>query len=192
MNSLFIISGPSGAGEDSIIDGLKKIMPIERVITSTTRQMRPGETSGNPYYFISRKNFMELIAEKKLFEYAQEYNGNYYGVTRDEINRVKTSGKIGIWKIEYKGVITAKKLIPDITAIFINAPLEILEKRIRSRSNVTEKFVRERLEYTKQWLKRLDIYDYIVENQEGKLSQTIGNVAKIIKKTLKSHIDKIQ
>ncbi|MFH1254983.1 MAG: guanylate kinase [bacterium] len=185
MNNLFIISGPSGAGEDSIIDGLKKIMPIERVITSTTRQMRPGETSGNPYYFVSRKNFMELIAEKKLFEYAQEYNGNYYGVTRDEINRVKTSGKIGIWKIEYKGVITAKKIMPGITAIFINAPLEILEKRIRSRSNVTEEFVRERLEYTKQWLKHLDIYDYIVENQEGKLNQTIGNVAKIIKKTLK-------
>lgn len=192
INSLFIISGPSGAGEDSVIDGLKKILPIDRVITSTTRPMRPGETSGNPYYFISRDDFIKLIEEKKLFEYAEEYNGNYYGVARNEINRVKTSGKIGIWKIEYKGVITAKKLMPDITAIFINASLEILEKRIRSRSNVTEKFVQERLKYTKQWLKHLDIYDYIVENQEGKLNQTIANVAEIIKKTLKSHVDKIQ
>lgn len=192
MNNLFIISGPSGAGEDSIIDGLKKILPIERVITSTTRQMRPGETSGNPYYFINRGDFMKLIEEKKLFEYAEEYNGNYYGVAHSEINRVKTSGKIGIWKIEYKGVMTAKKLMPGITAIFINAPLEILEKRIRSRSNITEKFARERLKYTKQWLKHLDIYDYIVENQEGELNKTINNVAEIIKKTLKSHIDKTQ
>lgn len=192
MNNLFIISGPSGAGEDSIIDGLKKILPIDRVITLTTRQMRPGETSGNPYYFINRGDFMKLIEEKKLFEYAEEYNGNYYGVAHSEINRVKTSGKIGIWKIEYKGVMTAKKLMPGITAIFINAPLEILEKRIRSRSNITEKFARERLKYTKQWLKHLDIYDYIVENQEGELDKTINNVAEIIKKTLKSHIDKTQ
>lgn len=182
-NNIFIISGPSGAGEDSVIDGLEKILPIERVIATTTRPKRPGETSGKPYYFISRRDFIKLIKEKKLFEYAEEYNNNYYGVTCDEINRVKTSGRIGLWKIEYKGVITAKKLMPKIIAIFINAPLETLEKRIRRRGDVTEKFIQERLSYTKEWLKHLDIYDYLVENEEGKLSQTIKRVAKIIKKT---------
>ncbi len=189
-NNIFIISGPSGAGEDSIIEGLKKFMTIERVVTTTTREMRPGEKSGREYYFINRDDFIKLIEEKKLFEYAQEYNNNYYGVTYDEINRVKTCGKIGIWKIEYKGVITAKKLIPKIIAIFINAPLEILEKRIKKRGNVTEKFIKKRLEYTKEWLKHLDIYDYTVENEEGKLSQTIGRVVEIIKKSVKSDVDK--
>ncbi len=184
-NNLFIISGPSGAGEDSIIDGLEKILPIERVITTTTRQIRPGEKSGKPYYFIGHDDFIKLIEEKKLFEYAQEYNNNYYGVTNDEINRIKTSGKIGLWKIEYQGVITAKKLMPKIIAIFINAPLKILEKRIRARDNVTEEFVQERLEYTKKWLKHLDIYDYVIENEEGKLSQTISRIAEIIKKNAK-------
>lgn len=190
INNLFIISGPSGAGEDSIINGLEKILPVERVITTTTRQMRPGEKSGKPYYFVSHDDFIELIKEKKLFEYAQEYNNNYYGVTNDEINRVKTNGKIGLWKIEYKGVATAKKLIPKIIAIFINAPLEILEKRIRKRDNVTDQFVKERLQYTEEWLKHLDLYDYLVENEEGKLDQAITQVAEIIKKTLKLAIDK--
>ncbi len=180
-NNIFIISGPSGAGEDSIIDGLEKILPVERIVTTTTRQIRSGETYGKPYYFVSQNDFMKLIEEKKLFEYAQEYNNNYYGVTNYEINRVKASGKIGLWKIEYKGVITAKKLMPEIIAIFINAPLEILEKRIRKRDKVTEKFVQERLQYTKEWLKHLDVYDYIVENEEGKLQQTIDQVANIIK-----------
>ncbi|MDO8592842.1 MAG: guanylate kinase [bacterium] len=181
-NNIFIISGPSGAGEDSIIDGLKKILPTERVITTTTRQMRPGEKSGQPYYFISRDDFTKLIEEKKLFEYAREYNDNYYGVTYDEITRVRKGGKIGLWKIEYQGVITAKKLMPGIIAIFINAPLEILEKRIRRRGNVTEEFVQERLRYTKKWLKHLNIYDYIIENKEGELNQTIAQVAQIIRK----------
>lgn len=189
-NNIFIISGPSGAGEDSIIDGLKKTAPIERVVTTTTRTMRPGEKSGREYYFISHDDFVKLIEEKKLFEYAKEYNDNYYGVTYDEINRVKNSGKIGIWKIEYKGVVTAKKLIPGIIAIFINAPLKILEKRIRRRDNVSEEFIKNRLEYTKEWLRHLDIYDYVVENEEGKLNQTISRVSKIIKKNAKSAIDK--
>lgn len=180
-NNIFIISGPSGAGEDSVIDGLKKILPIERVVTTTTRPKRPGEASGKPYYFISRGSFIKLIKEKKLFEYAEEYNSNYYGVTHKEINRVKTSGRIGLWKIEYKGVITAKKLMPKIIAIFINAPLKTLEKRIRRRDNITEQFVQERLDYTKEWLKHLDLYDYLVENEEGKLNQTIKRVAEIIK-----------
>ena len=98
-NNLFIISGPSGAGEDSIIEGLKSHFPIERVITTTSRPMRPGDSNGNPYYFISKEEFKKRIEEEKFFEWAQEYNDNYYGVTHEEINRVIDSNKIGIWKI---------------------------------------------------------------------------------------------
>lgn len=181
MRNIFIISGPSGVGEDSIIKGLKKILPIEVVITSTTREMRPGESQGNPYYFISKEEFEKGIEENNFYEWAKEYNDNLYGVTKEEIKRIGNSEKIGIWKIEYKGVITAKKLIPNIVAIFINAPLDILEKRIRSRSNVSEEYVKERLEYTKKWLKHKDIYDYEVENEEGKLDETIKKVYDIIK-----------
>jgi guanylate kinase len=183
MSKLFIISGPSGAGEDSIITRLKKIMPIERVITTTTRSPRPGESNGDPYYFISPAEFQADIKQKKFFEYAQEYNDNYYGVTFEEIERVKNSGKIGIWKIEYKGVITAKKLLPGITAILINAPLKTLEQRIRRRDRVTEKFVAERIRYTEEWLKHKDIYDYEVTNEEGKLEEAIQKVVKIIKQS---------
>ena len=183
MNKLFIISGPSGAGEDSVIAGLKKIMPIERVITTTTRSPRPGESNGDPYYFVSSTEFQAGIEQKKFFEYAQEYNDNYYGVTFEEIERVKNSGRIGIWKIEYKGVITAKKLLPDITAILINAPLEILKQRIRRRDRVTEEFIAERMRYTEEWLKYKDIYDYEVINEEGKLAEAIQKVAEIIKQS---------
>ncbi len=181
-NNLFIISGPSGAGEDSIINGLEKKLSIEKVTTTTTRKMRKGESEGCPYYFISKNDFKKGIEENKFFEYAQEYNNNYYGVTHDEIKRVKNSGKIGIWKIEYKGVITAKKLIKDITAIFINSPLPILEQRIRSRDGVTEEYIKERTKYTKEWLKHKNIYDYEVINEQGKLDEAIKKIVDIIKK----------
>ncbi|MFH1744610.1 MAG: hypothetical protein ABH881_00365 [bacterium] len=182
MKNIFIISGPSGAGEDSIIAGIKKIIPIEIVKSTSTRPMRPDESSGNPYYFISEEKFATGIKAGNFLEYAQEYNGHYYGVTHAEIERVQNSGKIGIWKIEYKGVMTAKKLFPEIIAIFINAPLDVLEKRIRARDFANDEYVKERMKYTKEWLKHLDIYDYKVENEEGKLDKAIQDVVDIIEK----------
>lgn len=178
--NLFIISGPSGVGEDSVIDGLEKRFPIERVVTTTSRTMRPGDSDGHPYYFISRSDFEQGITEGKFFEWAKQYNDNLYGVTHEEIRRVAESGRIGIWKIDYQGVITAKKLFPGIIAIMLTAPLPILESRIRKRDTVTEAFIRERMEYTKEWLKHTDIYDYTIENEEGKLEQTIEKVAGLI------------
>jgi guanylate kinase len=182
IQNLFIISGPSGAGEDSVIDGLAKILPIERTITTVTRSPRADESDGHPYYFVSEEQFQKKIASGEIVEYAKHYNGNYYGVTKTELERVAASEKIGIWKIDYKGVETAKKLFPGIMAILIAAPIEIISQRIRTRDNVTEDYIAERMAYTREWLKHTDIYDYTVTNEQGKLDQTIQEVIAIIKK----------
>lgn len=182
MQNIFIISGPSGAGEDSIIDGLAKIFPIERAITTVTRSPRIGERDGHPYYFVSPENFQQKIARGEMAEYAKQYNDNFYGVTKEELERVAASGKIGIWKLDYQGVEAAKKMFPAIIAIFITAPLEILEQRIRMRDHLTETYIAERMAYTKEWLNHTDIYDYAVENEQGKLGVAIEQVAAIIQK----------
>lgn len=181
MENIFIISGPSGAGEDSIIDGLSKELSLQRVITTTTRSPRTNEREGHPYYFISREAFEEKIARGEFVEYAQEYNDQFYGVTHTELERVRTADTIGIWKIEYQGVRSIKKLFPQIVAILITAPLTIMEARIRRRGNLSEQDIRDRMRYTQEWLDHhTDIYDYIVENQEGKLAEAIASVKKII------------
>ncbi len=185
MSKIFIISGPSGAGEDSIIEGLRKYLPIERVISSTTRTMRAGESQGKPYYFISEDEFKNGIEKGDFFEWAEEYNSKYYGVTKREIERVKNSEHVGIWKIEYKGVATAKKLIPGIVAIFVTvSDLKILEDRIRRRDGVSEDYIKERMKYTEEWMKHKDVYDCEVVNEEGKLDEAIAKTAEIIKNNL--------
>lgn len=180
--NIFIISGPSGAGEDSIIDGLGQFFPIERAITTSTREPREGESSGHPYYFISKDAFRQKIADGEFVEYAQQYNGNLYGVTKEELSRLMRSGKIGTWKIDYQGVATAKKLFPEIIAIMISAPLDILEERIRKRDHPPESFIRERMDYSKEWLKHTNLYDYVIENEQGKLDSAIKAVRDIILK----------
>jgi guanylate kinase len=191
MSNIFIISGPSGAGEDSVISGISKSFPIERIITTTTRPMRVGESQKKPYYFISKEEFEAKVRDDEMAEWAREYNDNLYGVTKKELERVGMSEKIGIWKIEYKGVITAKKKFPGIKSIYIAPPsLEILKKRILKRdANVSKEYLRERMEYTKEWMKHEDIYDYKVINEEGKLDEAVEQVAKIIEANFNAKSD---
>ncbi len=180
-DNLFILSGPSGVGEDSIIDGLSKRLPVERVITTTTRPPRKGESPGNPYYFISPESFRDRVDRGEFVEWAEEYNKNCYGVTREELERVIATDRIGIWKIEWKGVMTAKSLFPDIVAIFITAPMASIERRIRKRESVTDKYVAERMAYTEEWMRHTDIYDYTIENLDGRLEEAVSEAEAIIR-----------
>ncbi len=181
-NKLFIISGPSGAGEDSVIEGLKKFLSIERVVTTTTRKKRSDVFIEDPYYFISKEEFKKGINNDIFFEYAKEDNNQFYGVTKKEIERVIASDKIGIWKIEYKGVITIKKLMPEVVSILIAiSSLEILKQRLFKRGE-NEEFIRRRINYAREWLKYENIYNYKVINYENKLDETIDKVKEIIVK----------
>jgi guanylate kinase len=179
--NIVIISGPSGAGEDSIIKAVLKDLPAEKIVSTTTREMRAEDEEGVTYYFVSKEEFKKGIANNQYTEYAKEYNDNYYGVTEKELLRVARSAKIGIWKIEYKGVITAKKLFPQIKAIFISAPIEDLKRRIKKRDNLPNAYLEERMAYTKEWLKHKDIYDYELKNSDGNLEKAIADCKKILK-----------
>ena len=183
LPNVVIISGPSGAGEDSVIEGLRPYTSINRVITTTTRAPRKDEQDGSPYYFISKEAFQEKIDSGEMVEWAQQYNGNLYGVTLPELQRVNDLEGLGVWKIEYKGVMTAKALFPKMLSIFIMAEsLEVLEQRIRNRSEVTDAFIAERMEYTREWLEHEDIYDYKVINRQGELDNAIQETLDILRK----------
>lgn len=185
MKNVFIISGPAGSGKDSIIDALQSLFPIERIITTTTRAKRPGESEGNPYYFLSRDDFERSIANGEFAEHSVNENGGFYGVTHAELERIGRSGGIAVWRVDWKGVIAIQKLYPNMPAIYISAPFEILEARIRARdTGKDEAYFRERMEYTREWLKHLDIYDYIIENKEGRLDEAIAQVKAIIESRL--------
>lgn len=182
MKNVFIISGAAGSGKDSVIDGLQSILPIERIITSTTRAPRHSESEGHPYYFLSQEAFEQGIARGDFIEHSVNENGGLYGVTRSELERITSNGQIALWRVDWKGVVAIKKLYPEIPALYISAPIDVLETRLRSRDKgKDEAYFKERMDYTREWLNHLDIYDYQVENEDGKLDQTIERVAQIIR-----------
>jgi guanylate kinase len=182
MSNIFIISGPSGSGQDSVIKGLKKEFDfdLDKIITTTTREMRPEDAEGISYYFISKEEFEKKIKENKFFEYALEDNGNYYGGTYAELERVKKTQKPVIWKIDYKGVLNAKKILPEAKSIFIYIPFELIRKRLKNRGE-SEEVIKSRLKYAKGWYENENAFDFKVINEEGKLDETVQKVAEIIK-----------
>ncbi|PIP27873.1 MAG: guanylate kinase [Candidatus Moranbacteria bacterium CG23_combo_of_CG06-09_8_20_14_all_35_22] len=183
MSNIFIISGPSGAGQDSVIRGLKKEFDLDKIITTTTREMRPEDAEGISYYFISKEEFEKKIKEDKFFEYALEDNGNYYGGTYAELERVKKNQKPVIWKIDYKGVLNAKKILPEAKSIFIHIPFELIRNRLEKRGE-SEEIIQARLDYSHGWYENENIFDYKITNEEGKLEKTVQKVAEIIKENL--------
>lgn len=185
MPNIFLVYGPSGSGKDSVIEGLKKYFPIKKVVTTTTRKMRPGESQGKPYYFVSKKMFAKMVKNGEFFEFARGNNGQFYGVMKKEVEKAKKSKKIIFWKVDHKGVIAIKKLLPDIKAILITSSQPVLEKRIRQRDGDNEKYIKERIAYAKETLKHKNLYDYKIENKEGKLNKAIQEVEKIIKQNIK-------
>ena len=67
---VFIISGPSGSGKDTLLKKLFEQCPeLKFSISSITRGMREGEVEGEKYNFISREKFESMIKEDKLLEY---------------------------------------------------------------------------------------------------------------------------
>ena len=76
---LFIVSGPSGVGKNTILNRIVQEQEhVQYSISATSRAIRPGEKDGVNYYFVTRSRFEQMIAEGELLEYA-EYVGNYYG-----------------------------------------------------------------------------------------------------------------
>ncbi len=183
MGKIFIISGSSGSGKDALMKRLKEKIDFDRIITTTTREIRPEDKEGSTYYFISKEEFEKGIKENRFFEYALQDRGNYYGGTYSELERVKKSPKPVLWKLDYKGVITAKKLMPEAKSIFIHIPLELKKDRLRKRGE-SEEMIEKRLEYDKGWYENENIFDYKITNEEGKLDEAVEKFLGIIKENL--------
>lgn len=163
--SLFIITGPSGAGKGSV---LSRVLPsLENVflsVSATTRNPRPGEEDGVNYYFISRERFDEMVERGELLEHA-EYVGNCYGTPEGPVNRRLEDGQDVILEIEVQGALIVKEKRPDAVLVFIVPPsFDILERRLRNRGTEAEEVVEKRLQKARAECAHMDDYDFIVVN----------------------------
>ena len=179
LGNLIVISGPSGAGKDTIINELKKINKnIWVSISMTTRSIRPGDIENVSYYFVTKEEFETRIKENKFLEYA-EYNNNYYGTPKDKIIDKLNEGIDIILEIEIQGALKIKQLIPDAIFIFILPPsLKELKRRLINRNTEEIDKIIDRFKTAYQEINEVTKYNYVVVNDD--INNAVEKVNSII------------
>ena len=179
--SLYVFTGPSGAGKGTLLSRLQE--QDDRLfysISATTRAPRPGETDGVQYYFLSKAEFEEKIAQNAFLEYAQ-YVENYYGTLEAPVNEKLEQGFDVILEIEVQGAMQVHKKRPDAVMVFIAPPsFEELAARLRGRGTEDEEKVLKRLETAKEELKHQNEFDYVVVND--KIDRAVEKLQDILAK----------
>ncbi len=177
---LFIVSGPSGSGKDTILkEVLSKNPDIFFSISSISRPMRAGEVEGDKYHFISKEEFLSLIESNMLLEY-NEFCGNYYGSPKAPVMEAINADRDVILEVDVNGAEQVRRVMPDAVSIFIMPPsYEELRRRLSGRGTETEDVIEARLKTALAEIARADEYDYIVINDV--LSEAVEDLIMVIK-----------
>jgi guanylate kinase len=177
---LFVLSGPSGVGKDTLLKELLKTdLKITKCVTYTTRPPRTGEVDGVDYKFISLAEFEELKKDNAFLEWA-EIGGNLYATPRDFVERKLEEGEDIILKIDVQGATRVKELFPEAILIFVAPPsLEVLAERMRKRGSPEEEIER-RLEIASREMEMARNYQFVLVNND--LEETLEKLYEIIKR----------
>lgn len=188
---LIVVSGPSGAGKDTIINEVIKRKNINAwiSISMTSRLPRGNEENGKEYFFVTKEEFEDNIKKGNFLEYA-EYNGNYYGTPKHKIDEYLDKGIDVILIIEIQGALQIKELIPEALFIFIMPPsMEELKERLIARGTDTNDKIISRFKTAYQEINEVTKYNYVVVNDV--LENAIEKVSSILISE-KCRVDRIE
>lgn len=181
---LFLLVGPSGSGKSSVLTALKTLdNDYFYPLSATTRAMREGEKEGEIYHFYSKERFENGIENEEFLEWAVVHQDNYYGLIKQPILDALKEGKTIVREVDIQGFDSIREKIDkkNLVTIFITVPNrnELIE-RIVNRATISDDELEKRKESMHKELNRLRDCDYMVENIDGKLDETVKKVASII------------
>jgi guanylate kinase len=179
MSIVYIVSAPSGSGKSTLVNELFKVVSgLMFSISYTTRPARGSEQNGKEYFFVSRKEFEDMIGANEFLEYADVF-GNYYGTARRFLREAEATTNDLLLDIDVQGAAQVKKKMPDAVSIFILPPgREKLEWRLRNRGLDSEAVIRRRLDTARREIENYSKYDYILVND--RLEQSTDELRAIV------------
>ncbi len=174
LGLLFIVSGPAGVGKTTVVNNTLKCIPnneLQRSITTTTRNPRPGEIEGVHYFFVSEEEFQKKIKKDEFLEYAIVHNSTYYGSSKSEVYKNIKQGINTILVIDVQGYnqIIKQQLDIKIVSIFIKpSNINVLRKRLILRGSETKEEIEKRLQVAEYELQFTNQYKYIINSSSKK------------------------
>ena len=134
-------------------------------MSATTRARRDGEEDGVDYWFLSEEEFARRVEEDGFLEWVW-YVGNRYGTLVSEIERIREDDCAPLLELETEGALAVKKKVPGAVTIFVTAPVEELERRLRERATESSGVIEERIVLARRQLEQADEFDYLIENDD--------------------------
>lgn len=176
---LLILSGPSGSGKDTVIDCLlKRDNQIVCSVSMTTRNPRPGEQDGVNYFFVSKEEFEQKIAQDEMLEWAK-YGENYYGTPKTPILKWIAEGKTVILNIEVQGAGKIKERMPEVRTMFLMPPsVQALRARLKGRGTESDEEIEKRIAIARYEISHAYDYDYIIVN--NRLEDAVEGVLEVV------------
>lgn len=164
---LIVLSGPSGVGKGTVCQALRSAAPeLTYSVSATTRRPREGEVDGVNYFFKTREQFEQMIANRELLEWAK-YVDHYYGTPLQFVQETLGQGKDILLEIEVQGALKVKEKFPEGVFIFLLPPsLRELQQRIESRGTETAEMIESRLTVAEEELDLIEHYEYAVVNDK--------------------------
>ena len=177
---LFIITAASGTGKTSLVKELLATTDNLTVsVSHTTRAPRPGESDGTHYHFTTVDAFKQMIDESAFLEYAQVFD-NFYGTTRQAVERLLHEGVDVILEIDWQGALQVKEKFSDAVMIFILPPSrDALRSRLSGRGQDSDEVIEKRLAGSLTEMRQYDKFDYVVINDD--FSEALADLQTIIK-----------
>ncbi|HEU5212855.1 MAG TPA: guanylate kinase [Gaiellaceae bacterium] len=183
---VFVVTGPSGAGKGTLVRALLGRFPeLELAISATTREQRPGERNGVEYWFLTDDEFRQKIDAGDFLEHV-EFAGHRYGTLRSEIDRIRGKGRVPVLELEIEGALLVREELGGAIAIFVSAPLEALETRLRARATESSGEIEERLAIARRQLEHEDDFDEVVHNDD--LATAVEAIAAVVERGLAGRV----
>ena len=184
MKKILVISAPSGGGKSVVANYiLNNFDNFSFSISSTTRNIREGESEGVNYYFLDKDSFTEKINNNEFVEY-EVFFGNYYGTMVSELERIISINKIPLLDIDVKGAFSIKKYYrDDAFLLFLKPPsIDVLKERLINRKTETSEQIEKRIARAKMEIEMSKDFDCILVND--KLDVLLEQVKELIEKKI--------
>lgn len=177
--NLTLVVGPTGAGKTIVISELLKTAEVYKIVPSTTRAPKHSETEGKDYYFISWEQFRDLVESDQMVS-SFESEGNYYGVTYDELEHAMDRNIPILWEITLDEAMKIKMRYPNVKTVLIIAPLDFIRRRLEEKGIRSESTINSKLIEAKLMLDQAQRLDHIIVVEQDKFDKAATQLKEIV------------
>jgi guanylate kinase len=180
---VFVVTGPSGAGKGTLLRALLDRRPeLELAVSATTRERRPGERDGREYHFLPEAEFARRVAAGDFLEHVEYVSGHRYGTLRSELDRIARGGRTPVLELEIEGAIRVRDEAPGAVTIFVDAAVDVLERRLRERATESAGEIGDRVALARRQREQRDEFDHVVLNDD--VERAVDELEEIVAREL--------